>query len=337
MSKKRPFLIGAAVLGAGAAAAYAATKLRELHSRRKHREDTFPLGSALRRSPGVSQMPVNCKFIRGQRVCGPGVGVGDSDSAVGVMAQAVRDGAFTQPGFSDVQMGDLTLSVGNDALKKDGLRLMVSWPETVEIAKSHGWIAPSKAIADAIYAAAPVKTAFHSLVTASDPESGGAKMHTMAFAQKYNDDVNKQLVAKNWDSTMLQSGAEKYWILSPRLAETVKATGAPAAVNYGGWDANGKPLQSPGAMHDINYPGDYSQLYRPIMRYATDSQGNQVDLLKWMVENDSVPQHFADMFDDGEPPPSPVASEFVADSQDAEGDVSSIVEDVKNWFEEFFS
>ncbi len=307
---KRPLLIGAVVLGAGGLAAYGARHLRALHSRRKHREDTFPVG---------------------------GMHVGLADSAVGVMAQAVRDGAFTQPAFVDVPLGDLTISVGTDMLKKDGLRLMVSWPETIEIAKGRGWIAPSKKIADAIYAAAPTHTAFHSLVTASDPSSGGEKMHTLDFARRYNQDVDSQL--SGWDGTTLQSGAEKYWLLSPRLAETVKATGAPAAVNYGGWSAQGTPLQSPGAMHDVNYPGDYSQLYRPIARYAHDAQGNQVDLLDWMVANDSVPAQFADLFrgdsstvalNDLVDAPSEVVNEIDAAS-------STLIEDAKAWLAGWFA
>lgn len=304
---KRPLIIGAIVLGVGGAVAYAAKHLRTVHSLRKHREDTFPLV--------------------------PRTNVSGEDSAVGVMASAVRDGAFTQPAFVEVPLGDLMVTVGADMLKKDGLRLMVSWPETIELAKTHGWIAPSKKIADAIYQAAPVKTSFHSLVTASDPSSGGAKMHTLDFARRYNADVDTQLAGKGWDSNTLQSGAEKYWLLSPRLAETVKATGAPAAVNYGGWSAQGTPLQSPGAMHDVNYPGDYSQLYRPIMRYAKDAQGNQVDLLDWMVANDSVPARYADLFrgDESSGPGATVAlNEIVSDA-------SSVVDDVKSWFTEMFS
>lgn len=308
---KRPLLVGAVVLGGAGVLAYGAQRLRTLHSRRKHREDTFKvMGRA---------------------------NVGDADSAVGVMAQAVRDGAFTQPAFVDVTLpsssGDLTISVGADMLKKDGLRLMVSWPETIELAKARGWIAPSKKIADAIYAAAPVKTVFHSLVTASDPASGGAKMHTLDFARKYNQDVDSQLSSKGWDSGTLQSGAEKYWLLSPRLAETVKATGAPAAVNYGGWSGQGTPLQSPGAMHDTNYPGDYSQLYRPIQRYAHDAQGNQVDLLDWMVENDSVPSRFADLFR-GETSSAVAMNDFAAQ---VSNDGAGVLDDVRSWFEGLFS
>lgn len=300
---KRPLLIGAIVLGAGGLVAYAAKHLRAVHSLHRHREDTFPMH------------------------------VSGEDSAVGVMASAVRDGAFTQPAFVEVPLGDLTITVGADMLKKDGLRLMVSWPETIEIAKARGWVAPSKKIADAIYAAAPVKTSFHSLVIASDPSSGGAKMHSLAFAQKYNQDVDAQLASKGWDSNTLQSGAEKYWLLSARLAETVKATGKPAAVNYGAWSMTGAVLQSPGAMHDVDYVGDYSQLYRPIMRYARDAQGNQVDLLDWMVANDDVPARFADLFrgDESSGPGASVAlNEIVHEG-------SAFVDDVKEWFSDLFT
>lgn len=241
---------------------------------------------------------------RGGRTGTPVGAASDSTPATGVLASAVANGQAFTPDFVSVTLDDGTvISVGADMLKLDGLRMPVSWPDTIAIGKKFGWVAPSKKIADAIYAAAPTKTSFHSLVT-SDPTSGGEKMHTYEDVRKYNADVEGQLATARAAGTYaagaglsaLQSGAEKYWLLSPRLAETVKATGAAAAVNYGAWDANGKPLQSPGAVHDVNYVGDYSQLIRPITRYARDAGGNKIDLLDWMVSNDNVPRAFADLF-----------------------------------------
>lgn len=220
----------------------------------------------------------------------------DSSPATGVLMAAVKNGQAFTPDFTDVTLPDGTIvSVANETLKLDGLRMPVSWPDTIEIGKKFGWVAPSKKIADAIYAAAPTKTSFHSLVTASDPESGGEKMHTYGFVKKYNADVDGQLAAKGYSSG-LQSGAEKYWLLDERLGETVAATGKPAAVNYGAWDAAGNVLQSRSGRHDVNYSGDYSQLLRPIQRYGRDKNGNKVDLLDWMVANDNVPRAFADLF-----------------------------------------
>ena len=220
----------------------------------------------------------------------------DYSPATGVLMAAVVNGQAFTPDFSDVTLPDGTvISVGNETLKLNGLRMPVSWPDTIEIGKKFGWVAPSKQIADAIYAAAPTKTVFHSLVTASDPASGGEKMHTYEFVRKYNADVDSQLASQGYESG-LQSGAEKYWLLDERLGETVAATGKTAAVNYGAWDANGNVLQSRGGRHDVNYPGDYSQLLRPIQRYGKDKNGNKVDLLDWMVANDNVPRAFADLF-----------------------------------------
>lgn len=230
--------------------------------------------------------------------------------ATGMLVKAVRAGAFERPQWVKVPMGDLTLTVARDALRADsgaGLaRLPVSWPDTIEIANQEGWIAPSKKIADAIYASAPIKTAFHSLVTVSDPESGGAKMHGLPFAWKYNRDIDgqiaKAIASGKGNADGLVSGHEKYWILHPRLKETVASTRRPAAINYGGWTANGIAQQPPGGRHDIDYPGDYSQLYRPVQRYAERADGSKVDLLDWIEENEGVPRTFTNLFRYGKQP-----------------------------------
>lgn len=222
------------------------------------------------------------------------------ESAVGIMAQAVRDGRYVPPEWVQIPYGDLTVTVGADMLKvdrQDGqkLRMMVSWPETQEICKTIGCVAPTQKLVDAIYAAAPVKTVFHSLVVKSDPESGGAKMHSMEHALKANADVDEQLAAKGWDGSTLQSGAEKYWLLSPRLTENSPHSGKPAAINYGARDKNGKALQPPSAAHDINYLGDSSQQIRPIARFATDKAGNKVDLLDVFAQ-EGIPAQYLDLF-----------------------------------------
>lgn len=226
--------------------------------------------------------------------------------ATGLLAAAVQNGTYEAPTYVPVTLpdpaGDLTMMVGADMLRvtaPDGtlIRGPVSWPDTIAIANTLGGIAPSKRIADAIYAAAPIKTVFHSLVTASDPESGGAKMHGLPFAERYNTDVDSQIATQNGTpGTSFSSGAEKYWLLHPRLSETVAATGQPAAVNYGAWNANGAVQQTVGGRHDINYPGDMSQLFRAIQRYATRADGTRVDLLTWIEQNDGVQSEFTNLF-----------------------------------------
>jgi len=194
---------------------------------------------------------------------------------------------------------DLKFWTTTDGLSVDGRRLGVSYRETIEIAKLLGGdvIPATKKLVDAIYAAAPIKTAFHSLVTASDPDSGGTKMGSDEFASKYNADVDRQIVAKG--GTPLESfaaGHDKYWLLHPRLAEKIKATGLPAAINYGGHEAGGKPQQSVGGRHDVEHM-DYSQLFRPVKRYAMRlSDGSKVDLLAWAETEEGVPSRFTEPF-----------------------------------------
>lgn len=264
--------------------------------RRRHVKIVAALGAAAAAIAGV----ITWKRKMGSVIVGD---VGAIDRATGILLRAVETDTHEPPKWSNVTMGDLTLTVATDALKAPAgdsiLRLPVSWPDTIAICRKLGCVPPSKKIADAIYAAAPIKTAFHSLVTANDPESGGVKMHGLPFAKRYNADVDKQIAdaiaAEKGDEWSLVSGHEKYWLLSPRLAEAVKATGRPAAVNYGGWDASGKPQQSPGARHDVDYEGDYSQLLRPIQRYATRPDGSKVDLLD-LIEEDGVSRRFTDIF-----------------------------------------
>lgn len=219
--------------------------------------------------------------------------------ATGLLAKAVLEGTHHEPTWVEIPFEDMTISVAADALTADvdgrALRLMTSWPDTIAIANKLGTIPASKRIADAIYAAATKKTAFHSLVTASDPASGGAKMHTVEFARRYNDDVDAQLAGVA--AGTLVAGHEKYWLLSSRLAELSPHSKQPAAINYGAWTKDGKVQQPESAAHDIKYPGDYSQLYRPVKRYATrTSDGARIDLLDWIETHENVPNAFTSLF-----------------------------------------
>jgi hypothetical protein len=234
------------------------------------------------------------------------------DMATRALAQAVHDKSHVPVQWADIPGPDgMTITVATDDLMatpgwSDGpLRLPSSWPEHVAMARDLsaqlgvGVIVASQKIADAIYDAAKangVTTAFHSLVTPNDPDSGGWKMESADFAKKYNADVNKQVSDKGGAGGKVIAGHQKHWILHRRLSETVKATGRPAAINYGGWDANGRPQQSPGGRHDIDYAGDYSQLFRAVKRMAKAADGSPVDLLAWIEQNENVPRLYTDLF-----------------------------------------
>jgi len=208
----------------------------------------------------------------------------------------------------------MTITVAADALTAPiggaQLRAPVSWLDTIAAARAiHDTqgvdtIAPSKQLADAIYAAATVKTTLHGLVQKAGDD---AKMGTVDFARRYNADVDQQIRAAGHTpgDGALVSGAEKYWLLDPRLDKdtndrALRATGLPSppgnpAVNYGGW-IGGKPVQSVGGRHNDGHY-DYSQTFRPVKRWAVGADGSPVDLLAWIRDNENVPAQFVSLFD----------------------------------------
>lgn len=216
----------------------------------------------------------------------------------------------------------MTITVGKDNVKGDAGngrpdRLIGGWLEMIEADKllsqqiGQPVIAPSKRIVDAIYAAAPIKTVFHSQVTA-DPASGGAAMHELPALKKQNDDLDQQIRAAGGDpATSFSAGGDKYWMLSPLLAKRDgdrfhgrdtgedalhPGTHRPVVVNYGGHDARGHAQQMEAAAHDADYPGDSSQAKRVVLRYAKGRNGERVDLLDWIEQNENVPRRYTDLY-----------------------------------------
>jgi hypothetical protein len=246
--------------------------------------------------------------------------VGASSSpAAGILARAVRDRAYEPIKWVDVPGPDgMTMTVGADMLKASAegsvLRLPVSWDETKTIARKlsehvgEDLIAPSKRLADAVYAAASVKTAYRSPVYKS---ASGATMGitTIEDSQKYNAGIDKQIAAKGGAVGDFHSGAEKYWILDARLSpdvnkEFLSRTGLPApsepmAMNYGGWADNGKPQQNVGGAHNYGH-SDISQLYRPWKRWAKGKDGSRIDLLAWIEQNEKVSPTYTAAFKPGD-------------------------------------
>jgi hypothetical protein len=229
--------------------------------------------------------------------------------ASGLLARSVQAGTYEAPTWVEVPLGDMTITVAADNLKAvpDGstspLRLPVTWPETYAIAQAMGAalgediIAPSQKIADAIYRAATTMTVLHG--------QGTGAMIALATSENYNRDIDQQIAQKGGAAGGLVSGHEKYWILHPRLDQavndaTLRASGLPPvgpnpAVNYGGWGPDGKPIQTVGGRHNAAHV-DYSQLLRPVKRWARKADGTKVDLLAWIEANEGVPSRFTDLF-----------------------------------------
>lgn len=270
-------------------------------------ELTAPEALAAFAEPGIGVLQrEGWKFYRlaaAASVAGVLLGAFAGPMVEGLLLRAIKDGTAEPIKWVQVDAPDLDLRfwAASDAMRApvDGVatRLGVSYDETIEALQALGagkLIPATQRLADAVYRAAPIKTAFHSLVTASDPESGGVKMHSVEFARKYSGDVDAQVQAAGGKPGDFQAGADKYWILHPRQVE--KVNGQPVAVNYGGWDKGGKPLQPVGGRHDVHHT-DYSQNLRPIKRYAEKlSDGSKVDLLDWAESAEAVPARFTEPF-----------------------------------------
>jgi hypothetical protein len=248
-----------------------------------------------------------------------------TDPAGGLLARAVRDRTYQPIRWVDVPGPDgIILTVGADLLRAtvDGqsLRLPVSWEETQAIARTlsaelgEDVIAPSKRIADAVYAAAPVKTVYHSPVYRT-PDGRTLGISTIGDVARFNADIDRQVAAQGGDATGLVSGAEKLWVLDARLDPAVNAEflsrtgslaklidrrGLPApgelrAMNYGAWGKDGRPQQPVSGAHPPTH-WDVSQLYRPLKRWARDAQGARVDLLAWIERHERVDPRYTAPF-----------------------------------------
>lgn len=238
------------------------------------------------------------------KVTMPAVSVSGSQ-VDGLLLAAIKGGTFEPIVWSKVESPDLDLRfwVAADAVRApvDGkmLRLGITYKDTVEALQSLGgglYMPATKRMVDAMYKSAPIHTVFHSLVTA-DPDSGGIKVRSIDYARRYNADVDKQIADKGGEpGKSFAMGHDKFWILHPRLAEFIKDTGQPTAVNYGAFDAAGRPQQGVGGRHDILFL-DESQNLRPVKRWGERlSDGMKVDLLEWAERNEGVPARFTEPF-----------------------------------------
>lgn len=189
--------------------------------------------------------------------------------------------------WTEIKLGDLVVTVAEDAMKaplgdRTGVRLPISYAESITICRELGCIVPTQQIADAMFAQAKAQLNFVPLVrTAAD----SAKMTTVEFTLRFHDGVEKQLATFDRSAGGLAAGAWKYWLLHPRVVER-------GAVNYGFWDKSKKPpkpVQSPGAQHDAAHY-DYSQLLQPVKRMARRADtGQVVDLLDYIGSRDRMP------------------------------------------------
>jgi len=221
-------------------------------------------------------------------------GIETSSPAGGLLVRAFEAGATEALAWVDVAAGPLTVSVAADAMKAPllgdaGVRLPVSYKETVALCRALGCVAPDRATCDAMFAQARPQLDHVGLVaTAADAKH----MREVGFALKFHRRVEARLAAATRDPGAPVFGAWKLWILHPWLAKR-------GAVNYGFWDTSRRPpapIQSPGARHDAAHY-DYSQLFQPVKRVARrTADGAEVDLLDELGRDGRIPKRFLDAY-----------------------------------------
>lgn len=208
--------------------------------------------------------------------------------AGGYLLRAVRDRTHEPIEWVDVVVGQLVVSMARDAVRARAgsipLRLPVSYADTVEACRLLGCVAPTKEIVDAAYADSNKagQLVFNGLVrTPADYK----RMMSLDFAVTFSTGIDRQLERK--PRSGMAAGAWKYWIVHPRLVEK-------GAVNYGGFDASGKPIQTVGGKH-IPTHYDYSQLLQPVRRQARTVSGSPVDLVEHYIAL-GLPRAFVERF-----------------------------------------
>ena len=208
--------------------------------------------------------------------------------AGGYLLRALRDGIHELIEWVDVTVGDLVVSMARDAVRARAgsvpLRFPVSYADTVEACRLLGCIAPTKEIVDAAYAESNKagRLVFHGLV--KGPEDL-ARMTSLDFTVRFSTGIDRQL--EQAPRAGMAAGAWKYWILHPRIVEK-------GAVNYGGFDATGRPVQTVGGRHDAGHI-DYGQLFQPVRRQARTVSGKPVDLVDHFIAA-GLPRAYVERF-----------------------------------------
>jgi GH25 family lysozyme M1 (1,4-beta-N-acetylmuramidase) len=211
----------------------------------------------------------------------------------GLLIEAFRAGKTKEIVWTEVTVDDLVITVASDAMKADvgaraGVRLPVSYQETISICAALGCVAPTQAMCDAMFAQARAQLGFVALQTSAE---SAARMGTVDFALEFADGVEKQMKGLVLRPGDLVFGAWKLWILNSRIARN-------GAVNYGFWDKRRSPpapIQGPFGLHDAEYY-DYSQLLQPVKRMARKVTGERVDLLEYIAQHDQVPVKYLDPY-----------------------------------------
>jgi len=200
-------------------------------------------------------------------------GTGTFRLSGGLLLAAVERGEVAEIQWTEIDVGGgLRVTVANDALKaripevEQPLRLPASYTETIAICKALECLPPTRAVSDAIWAAAAVIVAPRPLViTPADAKV----MDTVEWSIRHNAAIDRT----DLDPALIVADVGKDWILDDGIAVR-------GAVNYG-WRASKTKLFQPlGHMHDASH-WDYSQVVRAVQRSAL-LNGEAIDLLDYL-------------------------------------------------------
>lgn len=169
--------------------------------------------------------------------------------------------------FFWIRVGSYEIQVATDALSVGGLRLPFSFAEELELARKSTLLPPTKAVADARWAAATKKVVLAPLGAPDDP----ATILKWGRLPGQVREWNKRIGPKAGTGELLD-GPLKHWIVTADLKRG-------GAVNYGFRREGGAVWQSPGRHHDDQYKGDPTQQYAPMAR-AAFRHGKEVDLVE---------------------------------------------------------
>lgn len=199
----------------------------------------------------------------------------------GVLRAAVESGQYEAPEWVTVDWPEagVSLLVGAHALRAKSpltgnmVRIPSSYRDAVAIQNQLGWIAPSSEVSDLIWRSATVRLQPHPMPTRG--------MDTMETAEAYDAFIERELSER---PEGLTADEGKDWIVTSRNAFAVE--GEPAATTYGWRYMNGQFIQGAGPpwkapAHNADHV-DYSQVLRPIQRYARrlgDPSADAVDLV----------------------------------------------------------
>lgn len=232
-----------------------------------------------------AEVQYDANWVPEQVTVGPREAAPPIVDTTGLISKAFAAGSISELAWTEIPVGDLIVTVATDAVKapldgQAGVRLPVTYQETIALCARNGWVAPSQTISDALYARARVK-----LVAKGLWRPGVGNMATSTFVLTTHRHIEDQLAREKPSSGDLVAGAWKYWILHPKLVRS-------RAVNYGFWNARGGPGQPVEAGHYYGYT-DYSQLLQPVKRMARRAGSDrEVDLLEVYKTKEHVPESY---------------------------------------------